>query len=286
MIINVPHRDKKFTKIFPNYKFHQTRNFWKTFYFFCFSTDLYPKISQDVHTAENTWERRQGSHNFYPIRHSSRGGSFVAAQSRQRCQRVCVVHPVFLLSLQQREAQGIESDSKLHATFSHRKSRRLASPPLHPYDALTVEHQRGASCLGSKPHPVMTGWQCWQGSAGPTTPPDLWAQSSSSQHRESSQCTEWAPGCQMTPHCPCPPASSPPPAMLHTQIWRSLHVQEWIPLPGWRFSVWLHRGSASRSDDWTRSLGAESLLRAKTSALASSRWICSRSVVWDLSSVV
>lgn len=45
---------------------------------------------------------------------------------------------------------------------------------------------------------------------------------------------------------------------LHTQIWRSLHVREWIPLLGWRPSVWLHRGSASRSDGWTRSLGAES----------------------------
>lgn len=45
---------------------------------------------------------------------------------------------------------------------------------------------------------------------------------------------------------------------LHTQIWHSLHVQEWTPLLGWRSSVWLRCGSVSRSDDWTRSSGAES----------------------------
>ena len=45
---------------------------------------------------------------------------------------------------------------------------------------------------------------------------------------------------------------------LRTQIWRSLHVREWTPLLGWRFSVWLHRGSASRSGGWRQSLGAES----------------------------
>jgi len=80
------------------------------------------------------------------------------------------------------------------------------------------EHQHGASCPGSNPPPVMTGWRCWQGSAAPTTPPGLWARSSSSQHWGSSRCTEQAPGRQTALRRPRRPASAPPPATLHTQI--------------------------------------------------------------------
>lgn len=49
---------------------------------------------------------------------------------------------------------------------------------------------------------------------------------SSSQHWESSQCTEWAPGCQLKAHRPRPPASAPPPAKLqankHSVCWVKL----------------------------------------------------------------
>lgn len=169
-----------------NYKFHHTRLFFeKHFTFFCFSIDFYPKISQDVHTAK----RRQGSHNFYLIRHSSRDrrvlhssttSSHSSLSGRCCCIRLFVLCTQF--SLQQREAQGIKSESKLRTTLLHRRSwMETHSPPLRPRDALTVEHRRGASCPGSKPHPVMTGWRCWRGSAEPTIPPGLWAQS---LHRE------------------------------------------------------------------------------------------------------
>lgn len=121
-------------------------------------------------------------------------------------------------SLQQREAQGVKSDSKLCTTPSHRRSWRLTGLLSTPVMASLMEHQHRASCPGSKPHTVMTGWRCWQGSAEPTTPPGLWAQSSSSQHWGSSQCTERAPGCQLIPQRPRPPASAPPPSMLQTQI--------------------------------------------------------------------
>lgn len=69
-------------------------------------------------------------------------------------------------SLRQREARGIISEyarSLGNAQFA----------PLHLCDAFA----NGTSCSGSKPHRVTTGWQCWQGSAEPTTPPGLWAQS-------------------------------------------------------------------------------------------------------------
>lgn len=117
------------------------------------------------------------------------------------------------ISLQQREAQGVKSDSKLCTTL---QILETDLPLFHPDSP--IEHQRGALCPGSKPQPVMTGWQCWQESAEPTTPPGLWAQSSSSQHWGSSQCTEQALGCWLILHRLCPPTSAPPLAKLHTQI--------------------------------------------------------------------
>lgn len=104
--------------------------------------------------------------------------------SSQRCvgsAQCCRIGGSFVLcaqiSLQQREAQGVRSDSKLRTTLLPCRSWRrtlLLSTPAMPSP---TKHQRSASCPGSEPQPVMTGWQCWQGSAEPTTPPGLWAQS-------------------------------------------------------------------------------------------------------------
>lgn len=108
-----------------------------------------------------------------------RDGSFAAARhqvsaenqsGRCRCIRLCNQ-----FSLQQREAHGVKSDSELSTTISYRRSwRRILLTLLMPSP---TAHRRGVSCPDSKPHKLMKGWQCWQGSAEPTTPPSLWAQS-------------------------------------------------------------------------------------------------------------
>lgn len=137
-----------------------------------------------------SWARTKNFHNFYPVRRSSRERRVLRSSttSSQCCDiittssvRCCcirgfrVVHPVFSTA-----AWSTGHQIRFQITNDPFAPQILEtdSPPLHHCVMPSpMEHQCGASCPGSKPHPVMTGWQCWQGSAEPTTPPGLWAQS-------------------------------------------------------------------------------------------------------------
>lgn len=116
---------------------------------------------------------------FYPICHWSSERLFLHSSTtmRQHCQihsqvavvapggRSCFVQPVF---------------STAAWSTGHQIRFQITHDPFAPHILETDSppvHLRDASCPGSKPHPVMTGWQCWQGSAEPTTPPSLWEQS-------------------------------------------------------------------------------------------------------------
>lgn len=114
-------------------------------------------------------------------------------------------------SLQQREAHGGKSDSKLRTNISYCRSwRRILLTLMMPS---STEHRRRASCPDSKPHQLMKGWQCWQGSAEPTTPPSLWAQS---LHRDKND-----RGCQRIKVNPC--------SVIHSFCSVIIHFVTWIP---------------------------------------------------------
>lgn len=175
-------------KAFKSNKWFHTGIFLKTFYFFCSSVDLYPKISQDMlYTQPSTLEKGGGFFNkknlttsIWCVIQVERRVLCSSTTSSQHCDhsqvQCCCIRGGFVLCIQF-PLQGVKSDSKLRTALLHHRSWRWTLLLSAPVMLSPVEHQRSTSCPGSKPQPVMTGWQCWQGSAEPTTPPGLWAQS-------------------------------------------------------------------------------------------------------------
>lgn len=161
---------------------HRRNKLGKHFFFQTFAlTNLLEKITHGLHTAEYTEERRRvlehGKLSFHQIHHSSRetGPSWqlrmkvsaVRSQSAHCCcvTGICPVHPRFLYGSAKHRASNQFPNFK--QPFAHRSRRWIAVDRLH------------AGCIdavASSPA-VTTGWQCWRGSAEPTTHPDLWAQS-------------------------------------------------------------------------------------------------------------
>lgn len=120
-------------------------------------------------------ERRVLPTSIRHVIHVEGDGSFTTAQPLVSAVTVQLGRCCIYSSMTHRASNQIPNYARPFCTAD--TGDLLASPPLRPRDALTTEHQRRASCPASKPQPVRTGWQCWQGSAEPTTPPGQWAQS-------------------------------------------------------------------------------------------------------------
>lgn len=147
--------------------------------FLCCSTLSYPKISQEIHTAE---QRRQLKHwqeksqICYPkCRKVERDGSLEARRpvhaARVHSQELHIVCSGVTGQIPERRATlpafgspGDALDSSPPSWCLHWPVRLSVVNAVLPVPARSFQ-------------PVMTGWRCWRGSAEPTTPPGQWARS-------------------------------------------------------------------------------------------------------------